>query len=141
MGNVSGHSSAVVKNHYLMGNRNEDVGVVASLLAPAVAITDSIPIPTRSPSARQTTFKHIVYGEEHPHYLDVRPQKVPWSDDELAYIVDWKSRNILTPADSEGAKKRCLAAVRADPDAHKIFHANHVLSADRFRNGYERKEK
>ena len=132
--NIQGHSAAVVRAHYLKMDRTADAFRARSLLLPSDAVSAASP----PPFAARSTYKHIVFGENHPHFADTDRSRIPWSDEELGYIAGWKQLNLVAPADHEGANSRCLRAIRDDTAAHPIFHKHHVETADRFRNGFER---
>ena len=141
--NINGHSDAVARTYYQRADRVADVHAARDLLTgysegleapPAEVPVVAAPIyPTHTVYTRQ-----IVYGEQHP-WAHKSGKRIPWSDDELAWIDAWKAANLLTASDGDRALPRCYEAVKANREAHPIFHPHHMKKCEIFRNGYERR--
>ena len=76
------------------------------------------------------------WGIDHPEYGRENPKRVTWTAEETAYIGAWIDSQ---PAEMsrERLATRCLAAIRKDPSAQRIFHEHHILGSERLRNGIE----
>lgn len=151
---ISGHSAETVKKYYLYRDRVEDVHHAQQLFAaterPTISTstatqeevtTEATTVDPEVPRAQQyvNRLKHTMYGINHPEYKKVDPEKVQWTDAEIAYMATWKRTNVVTVEDQYRQVSRCLAAIRDDPIAHEIFHEHHVLKSDRLRTGYFKK--
>jgi hypothetical protein len=65
---------------------------------------------------------------------------VEWTKAEIDYIQAWKQKNLLTEEDKFNQVAHCLATIREDPVAHRVFHAHHVKDSSRLRSGYFKKQ-
>ena len=157
--NINGHSSAVAANYYNRIDRVDDVHRARELFSPVSSLPSALggyhhqpastpllatppaAIPSLATSfATHSTYKRqIRYGTDHPYYNDNVSKKIPWSDAEKEYLMEWKATHILSPEDNEGALTRCLNDIKADASCHPIFHQHHLLNTARLRNGYEQR--
>lgn len=158
---ISGHSAETVKKYYLYRDRIQDVHHAQQLfdLTEPLTISTSTQEEVTSATQEEVTseatmvdqeeepceqqyvnrLRHTEYGINHPEYERVDPEKVQWTDAEIAYMASWKRTNVVTVEDQYRQVSRCLAAIREDPVAQKIFHEHHVLKSDRLRTGYFKK--
>ncbi len=85
---------------------------------------------------KMTTSAPPLWGVDHPQFSKENPKRVPWTAEETAYIGAWIDSQ---PAEvsRERLATRCLAAIRKDPSAQRIFHQHHVLGSERLRNGID----
>lgn len=74
----------------------------------------------------------ISWGQNHPEYNSPKT-RIPWSDEENDYIKRWWMEH--GSAYHTNVAARLLAHIRNDPDAHAIFHSNHILDSARVRHG------
>ena len=162
--NINGHSSAVAANYYNRIDRVADVHAARNLFNPVSNLPTlvehrqeeshhpaSIPVLSTSPAAAipiatsfatHSTYKRqFDWGTEHPYYNDNTSTRIPWSDAEKEYVMEWKEANLQCHEDRERAISRCLVDIKADPAAHPIFHQHHVLTPQRLRNGFEQRKR
>jgi hypothetical protein len=157
---VNGHSSATVKNYYLLSDRTSDVHSARTFFSQAGASStsaqreedtsldndasfclrvndDPISIGSTPPSAwaASESAKHASWGTSHPEHHRMGVKKVKWSAQELDYVQNWIEND--KQGDSNLAVSRCLAAIRNDRHATHIFHPHHILNSGRLRNGYD----
>jgi hypothetical protein len=158
--NINGHSSAVAANYYNRIDRVDDVHRARDLFSPVSSLQSALggnphqegshqpastlaatAIPSLATSfATHSTYKRqIRYGTDHPYYNDNVSKKIPWSDAEKEYLMEWKATHILCPEDNERALSRCLTHIKADTSCHPIFHQHHLLNTARLRNGFEQR--
>lgn len=79
----------------------------------------------------------IQWGQDHPEADRSNPRRVSWSPAELDYIQHWCIAHLAKGVTEDRIASRCLQAIKQDPSAHRIFHANHTLNSGKLRNGYE----
>lgn len=154
---VNGHSSATVKNYYLLNDRTSDVHSARNFFSQAGSNPhlsaqreddasspfclrvndDPISIDSSPPSAWAVSesAKHASWGTSHPEHHRMGVKKVKWSAQELDYVQNWIEND--KQGDSNLAVSRCLAAIRNDRHATHIFHPHHILNSGRLRNGYD----
>jgi len=125
---ISGHSSKIVKEHYLRLNIAEQLEKAKI----AIGMSDS----ETAPSA---TFKEPIklrdWGTSHPQYGDKNPNaRIKFSEEEDAYLLDLAQDMMRTDGTlPERFTSLALKAIKDDPDSTAIFHLRHVFSADRLR--------
>lgn len=131
--NISGHSSAVVKKHYLLMDRNHDVNAMRRMFHEL-----------NGEEADETEFepvventKHNMYGTGHPEYANVHGKRITWTNEEITYLTQWKEANVQDPGEPYQLR-RCLKAIVGDTAAHPIFHHHHLETPQRLRSGYEK---
>lgn len=136
--NISGHSSDIVRKHYLKLDREADIHLSRHVLSsgspsPPADYNSSHPFqwPTRS------SITAIQWGEDHPEADRTNPRRVSWSAAELDYIEHWCIAHLARGVTEDRIASRCLQAIKQDPSAHRIFHPNHTLNSGKLRNGYE----
>jgi hypothetical protein len=84
-------------------------------------------------------FDYDVWGSLHPDGGKENLKRARWTDEEVNYIGEKIAK--LEKTSPHRLIARCLAIIKADPDAKAIFHENHVLDSGRLRSGYDAYQK
>ena len=142
--NINGHSDAVSRTYYQRADRVADVHAARDLLtgySPGLEAQQPAEVPVAYTPIYPTHTvytRNNVYGQLHP-FAHKDGKRIPWSDAEIACIEAWKASNQLTDGEDLGAPRRCYEAIRADREAHPIFHPHHMERIEIFRNGFARR--
>jgi hypothetical protein len=76
------------------------------------------------------------WGKDHPDY-GKSLKKASWSCPEVGWVADFCENKVAgNPSAKKTIVAKCLKAIQKDPEAMRIFHANHVLNSSRLRTGY-----
>jgi hypothetical protein len=138
---VNGHSSQMVKAHYLLKDRAKDVhnsrklfDIIQSQCSEKSISNDGFEWVDETPQA------YIDWGTSHPDYG--KSGRARWSTAELNYIKRWIIGKVSSRSYHSG--RRTLCALMLDDitngseheNARHIFHTSHVLNTARLRHGY-----
>jgi len=128
MSAISGHSSKIVKDHYLRLNVADQLEKAKI----AMGMSDAVSTPTTVPKA---LVKLKDWGTAHPQYECTNHNaRIKFSAEEDAYLLDLAQDMMRIDGSlPDRFTSLALKAIKADPDATAIFHLRHVFSADRLR--------
>ena len=103
-----------------------------------------LPAPTARSAGRVSSFKAVCstselpkrhWGSEHPSYGMVGRQ-ILWSTAELNYVGEFITNLLDANPRAPNVYSQCLKHIKLDVAATAVFHAHHVVSSDRVKNGY-----
>jgi hypothetical protein len=127
---ISGHSSKIVKDHYLRLNVAEQLEKAKV----AMGMSDAEPAPTNEP---KMPVKLKDWGTAHPQYNCGPHDRIKYSEEEDAYLLDLAQDMMRSDGTlPERFTSLALKAIKEDPNATAIFHLKHIFSADRLRSRY-----
>jgi hypothetical protein len=134
--NLSGHSSATVKNHYILQSRKSDVRHSMNAFAKSKEVFNERK--NEEFIDYRETFLVKDWGRLHPQYSVIDPRAhIPWSCEEVDYIKCFVFSLTLPEQESNDICKRILKHIKEDDMAKDIFHVNHITNTQKIRNGYE----
>jgi len=130
MSAISGHSSRIVKDHYLKLNITDQLEKAKV----AMGMSDAVPAPTNEP---KLPVKLKDWGTAHPQYECGLHNKVKYSEEEDAYLLDLAQDMMRSDGTlPDRFTSLALKAIKEDPNATAIFHLKHISSPDRLRSRY-----
>ena len=131
MSAISGHSSKIVKEHYLRLNVAEQLEKAKV----AMGMSDSVPVPTNEPKM-PVPLKD--WGTAHPQYECTHTNaRIKYSVEEDAYLLDMAQDMMRSDGTlPDRFTSLALKTIREDPNATAIFHLKHIFNADRLRSRY-----
>jgi hypothetical protein len=159
IGNINGHSGAVINDYYIRRSlqRDADAGLTAFRnmtnrgLVGDVDV-DGVAVDTTTTATTTTTAAQDMYrfdggdatrtsqqwGSRHPDQTKPLAPGVrfQWTDAEIQYVGEWCTRYITAhPHDHTFVLSKCLAAIRSDAAAVPIFHRAHIMNTVRLKHG------
>lgn len=142
---ISGHSSKIVKDYYLLQDRQADLAAaggfndaICKASGSPISISSGIvtsPSYSSLNSKDRINYLTIKWGVHHPDVLKTKPgQRARWTKEEISYIAQYAVAHPSLPH----VVASCLQHIMQDEYAHKIFHSFHTVDSARLRSGYDR---
>lgn len=146
--NINGHSSQITTDYYLKSSRHKDANLIRNMLINpnesstlpmqqygnatySTTNTNDLEQNISSPSSHnQGSDNAIIWGEDHPDRGCASTGHARWTPDEKSYVIQWLDKQ----EHGSQLSVRCLRAIRADPNARRIFHPRHILDSTRLRD-------
>ena len=148
--NINGHSSSVVKDHYLKSNRTSDVrrasNVFAKIADVVTEVTDasassaqlSTELITKSSLPMKTqTIATIPWGTLHPDF-GKEQAKYTWTNTEFMYVGKWVDEQKRLHPNGGSFVAKCLKHLQTNESMIPYFHPWHTKSSAKLQYGYDR---
>lgn len=154
IGNINGHTGAVVDDYYIRRSlqRDADAGLTAFRNMTNRGIVSDIAADDVTTNGITTAAAQDMYsfgggdamrtsqqwGSRHPDQnKPLAPgMRFQWTDAEIKYVGEWCSSYINEhPHDHTLVVSKCLAAIRCDATAVPIFHRSHIMNTVRLKHG------
>ena len=152
IGNINGHSGAVVNDYYIRRSlqRDADAGLTAFRNMTNQGLVDDVAVDvvaTNTTTAAQDMYSFgggdatrtsQQWGSRHPDQTKPLAPGVrfQWTDSEIQYVGEWCTKYITAhPHDHTFVVSKCLAAIRSDAAAVPIFHRSHIMNTVRLKHG------
>lgn len=127
MTEINTHTSAIARDFYVRSN------IAATVLLARQAFAGGAPVTLPGPGLPAA--EPEPWGLDHPDGPQVA--RARWTPVERQYLAQLYQR-LAGPDTMHRIFSLCLKEVKKDPAARRIFHARHVATTDRLKNGLGR---
>jgi uncharacterized protein YxeA len=142
---VNGHTSQIVRSHYLLKDRVKDVHNSRKVFNVMRERSDLTSTPNDQYLTDHISWEteskgsYIDWGTEHPDY-EKKMGRAVWTDREIEFIREW-IKSVNGQYNGRNTVAQLLAYITqgiGHQKARPIFHQAHVLNSSRLRHGYRK---